>query len=121
MEGVTRRRLLEGIGATSAGIVLGRLPSTAVAKTAKPPHQRGIATRQPAHLRFAAFDVTAADRAELTDLMRAWSATAKRLTSDRHHKDLTITFGFGPALFDDRYGLAPRKPRSLNPLPSFFG
>jgi deferrochelatase/peroxidase EfeB len=124
MQGVTRRRLLEGFGAAGAGALLGRVPlgSAAFAK-ARPAaaHQRGIATRAPAHLRFAAFDLTAANRAELTDLMRAWSATAKDLSA-RHRKDrLTITFGFGPGLFDERYGLATRKPASLNPLPAFVG
>ena len=34
---------------------------------------------------------------------------------------LTITFGFGPSLFDDRFGLASRKPAALEPLPRFSG
>lgn len=34
---------------------------------------------------------------------------------------LTITFGFGPSLFDDRFGLAGKRPSALEPLPHFPG
>lgn len=34
---------------------------------------------------------------------------------------LTITIGFGPSLFDDRFGLSDRKPRELEPFPKFPG
>lgn len=35
--------------------------------------------------------------------------------------NLTVTVGFGPSLFDDRFGLKDRKPDELEPLPKFPG
>jgi deferrochelatase/peroxidase EfeB len=108
--GLTRRRLLEAAG--TAAVVAG-LPARALA-VAGPRHQAGIATPEQPLLQFAALDATAADRKELRDLMRAWTATARKLSTGGR----TITFGFGPSLFD-RYGL-PR-PQPLQPLPPFPG
>jgi deferrochelatase/peroxidase EfeB len=119
MEGLTRRRLIEVLGLAGAGALVGRVPPGLA--TAATQHQPGIATALQAHLEFAAFDLTAATQKELRDLLRDWSSSATRLRK-RHRDDrLTITFGFGPGLFDDRYGLATKKPASLNPLPPFFG
>jgi deferrochelatase/peroxidase EfeB len=121
MEALTRRRLLEALGIATAGTAFGRIPLDALA-AASPRHQAGIATRAQAHLRFAAFDATASNRAELRDLMREWSATAQALAAAHRKDHLTITFGFGPALFAaGRYGLAAKRPPSLTPLPAFFG
>jgi deferrochelatase/peroxidase EfeB len=123
MEAYTRRRLLGTAGAVGLGAALERIPiaATAAAATA-PQHQPGIATPTQAHLRFTAFDATAANIRELRDLVQTWSATATELATQHRHDHLTITFGFGPGLFDaGRYGLASRKPPALNPLPAFFG
>jgi deferrochelatase/peroxidase EfeB len=119
MDGITRRRLLGVLGAAGAGVSVGRLP-IALAEAA-PRHQAGIATPAQSRLRFAAFDATAANRKELRDLMREWSAEAARLSKKHRADRLTVTFGFGPSLFDSRYGLASRKPAALNDLPAFFG
>jgi deferrochelatase/peroxidase EfeB len=112
MEGITRRRMLEVLGVAGAGIVVG---GEALAATR--PHPAGIATTAQQHLQFAAFDVTAASRKDLRDLMRSWSAAAGQRGSG-----LTITFGLGPGLFDPgRFGLGGARPRALAALPAFPG
>ncbi len=118
MKRLTRRRLLETVGAAGAGAAFARLPATAFGAAA-PRHQPGIASTPPAHLRFAAYDVTAANVGELRELMRDWSAEATHL---RKQHDVTVTFGFGPGLFaPGRYGLESRRPPALAPLPPFPG
>jgi len=104
-------------------------------------HQAGIATPAQDRLAFAAFEVTTTNRAELIDLLRRWTDAAERMTqgepigsvdgADQHvpadtgeamdlpSANLTITIGFGPSLFDSRFGLASRKPAALAPLPVF--
>jgi deferrochelatase/peroxidase EfeB len=110
-------------------------------------HQAGIVTPAQDRLHFASFDVTAASRAELVMLLRAWTAAAAAMTQGRPVGDgaplpydappadtgeatglppakLTLTFGFGPTLFRDRdgrdrFGLADRQPRALRRLPHF--
>jgi deferrochelatase/peroxidase EfeB len=104
-------------------------------------HQAGILTSQQEHLRFASFDVTAPGAGELRDLLRIWTAAAVRLTAgasvgsgfDGDYAPptdtgeavglgparLTLTFGFGPGLFDNRFGLARKRPTALVELPRF--
>lgn len=114
-------------------------------------HQAGIVTPAQDRLHFAAFDVTTTARADLVDLLRAWTDAARRLTTgaaiglhgatggpylappedtgealDLAASRLTITIGFGPTLFrtadgDDRFGLADRQPKALRELPHFRG
>lgn len=100
--------------------------------------QAGIVTPQQDRLAFATFDITTTDRAELAELFRAWSAAAEAMTQggpvgesatgDVPPPDtgeaaglpparLTVTLGYGPTLFDERFGLAARKPAALTPLP----
>jgi deferrochelatase/peroxidase EfeB len=104
-------------------------------------HQAGIATPAQDRLAFAAFDVTTSKRGELIALLKKWTEAADRMTSgeaigavdgtdqqvpvdtgeatDLPAANLTITIGFGPSLFDTRFGLAGHKPAALAPLPVF--
>ena len=110
-------------------------------------HQAGILTPQQSHLYFAAFDVTTPERAELIDLLRRWTDAAARLAAGETAAPLgqdpsqpgtdsgeaiglgparlTLTFGFGPGLFEkngaDRFGLARLRPEPLAELPRFNG
>jgi dye decolorizing peroxidase len=94
-------------------------------------HQAGIATQPQAHAAFVALDLApGVDRAALRRLMRLLTDDAARLTRGAAPladgqpdlaavpARLTVTFGFGPALFDAA-GRADRRPASLRPLPPF--
>jgi deferrochelatase/peroxidase EfeB len=107
-------------------------------------HQAGVLTPGPAHKQpyacVAAFDCTAASQADLTLLMyeltnRAWFLTTGGTPPDlgvgQPPSDsdvlgpevpadgLTVTLSVGSSLFDDRYGLADRKPLRLAPMQAF--
>jgi deferrochelatase/peroxidase EfeB len=109
------------------------------------PHQSGLTTAAQDHLYFASFDMTStATRDDLKSLLEDWTAAADRLTRgldvsregavgggpEKPPDDtgealglganaLTVTFGFGPSLFDERFGLMDKKPRELAELPLF--
>jgi deferrochelatase/peroxidase EfeB len=99
-------------------------------------HQAGIVTPVQSHLCFGAFDVTATTRARLVSLLRRWTQAARQLTAGQISEDsaetdglvparLTITFGFGPTLFEvqgrDRFGLGERRPAPLVQIPPMPG
>jgi deferrochelatase/peroxidase EfeB len=110
-------------------------------------HQGGIITPLQSHTYFAAFDLTTDNRNDVAMLLMDWTAAAAKLTAgqptiasprnieyaapDSGEAEglaparLTITFGFGPGLFEkngkDRYGLAARRPEALIDLPKFNG
>jgi deferrochelatase/peroxidase EfeB len=136
--------------AAGGGFVLGREgdsePTSAADQTVPfhGRHQAGIATPAQDRLHFAAFDVEDGLRADdLRGLLRAWSGAAERmaagrLVGDANHEALappqdtgealglaparlTVTFGLGPSLFDERFGLAGLRPAPLRQLPALPG
>ncbi|AYF98494.1 iron uptake transporter deferrochelatase/peroxidase subunit [Protaetiibacter intestinalis] len=115
-------------------------------------HQAGITTPAQDRLHFAAFDMSAdASRDDLAALLADWTEAAARMTQGLEVGEsgavggspyappedtgealglpasgLTLTFGFGPTLFEtadgvDRFGIADRRPPALEPLPRFTG
>ncbi|MFR9795037.1 iron uptake transporter deferrochelatase/peroxidase subunit [Streptomyces sp. MS06] len=147
--GVGRRGFLRGAALAGAGLAAGGAsppPSAgaAAAASAMPPfhgvHQ-GCVTAAPRRVTaFAALDVTAANRAELAELLRTVTERARLLTSGGTPSPvgitgppadsgllgerlppgaLGVTLGVGAALFDDRFGLGPRRPRRLTAMPVF--
>ncbi|MFJ7212296.1 iron uptake transporter deferrochelatase/peroxidase subunit [Amycolatopsis sp. NPDC098790] len=107
-------------------------------------HQAGIVTPTQANLHFAALDVTTKDREKLRQLLKTWTDAARRMTAgqevvaggavdgsqyappgdtgealDLPASNLTLTIGFGPSLFDGRFGLAGKRPPQLIDLPLF--
>ncbi|GLX48428.1 peroxidase [Streptomyces hygroscopicus subsp. hygroscopicus] len=107
-------------------------------------HQAGIATPVQDRLHFAAFDVKTDDREAFVQLLKDWTAAARRMTAGRTVGEgaygglaeappddtgealgltpcrLTLTIGFGPSLFD-RFGLRGKRPAALVDLPEFPG
>ncbi|MBL7262103.1 iron uptake transporter deferrochelatase/peroxidase subunit [Paractinoplanes lichenicola] len=108
--------------------------------------QAGIITPAQDRLHFVAFDVITKDRAALVDMLESWTAAAARMAQGKEAgtlgavgglpeappedtgealglpaADLTLTIGFGPSLFDSRFGLRAKKPAALADLPKFPG
>jgi deferrochelatase/peroxidase EfeB len=104
------------------------------------PHQAGIDTPAQDRLHFAAFDLLSEDPKALRELMQEWSAAAAEMTAGEMIGDvndlglappddtgetvgllpssLTVTFGFGPSLFEKRgLGLAGKRPAALRQIP----
>jgi deferrochelatase/peroxidase EfeB len=103
-------------------------------------HQAGVVTRAPEAGIVAALDSQAESAGELRDALRALSDETRRIMdgvapaqrgdgfppSDSGlfgdampAAEISVIVGFGASLFDDRYGLAARKPRELVRMPSF--
>ena len=107
-------------------------------------HQSGIATPVQDRLHFAAFDVKTDDRAEFVQMLKEWTAAARRMTAGHAIGEgaygglaeaapddtgealglkpsrLTLTIGFGPSLFE-KFGLQDQRPEALVDLPKFPG
>jgi deferrochelatase/peroxidase EfeB len=106
-------------------------------------HQAGIATPAQDRLVFAAFDVTTTDGSAVEAMLGSWAAAASLMTQGQligpvetspqappvdtgeaqglPASQLTITVGFGPTFFDDRLGLAHKKPAALADIPALPG
>lgn len=107
-------------------------------------HQAGISTPVQDRLHFAAFDLETDDRAEFAQMLKDWTAAARRMTAGLAVGEgaygglaeappddtgealglkpsrLTLTIGFGPGLFE-KLGMAERRPEALVDLPQFSG
>ena len=105
-------------------------------------NQAGIATPVQDRLHFAAFDVQTDDRAEFVQMLKDWTAAARRMTGGKAVGEgaygglaeappddtgealglkpsrLTLTIGFGPSLFE-KFGLKDQRPEALVDLPQF--
>lgn len=132
-----------GFGVARAADGDGQGPSGVPAVPFYGPHQAGIATPAQDRLAFASFDVTDPDPAALQSLLATWAAAAAQLTKGEPvgpietapqappidtgeaiglgASQLTITVGFGPSLFDERFGLAKFRPAALTKLPAMPG
>jgi deferrochelatase/peroxidase EfeB len=136
-----------GIGLGAGGYLVGENAAEASDGGAVPfhgEHQAGIDTPAQERLHFASFDLVTESRPELRELMREWSRAAAEMTAGDMVGDandaqlappedtgeavgllpssLTVTFGFGPGLFERRgLGLASRRPAALKPIPPLPG
>ena len=103
-------------------------------------YQAGIVPKPSRATAVVSFNATAESRADLVDLFQTVTDRARFLTAGGTPpvvgiggppsdsgvlgptvtpNGLTVTFGVGSTLFDDRYGLASRQPAHLVPMPSF--
>jgi deferrochelatase/peroxidase EfeB len=102
--------------------------------------QAGIITPAQDRLVFGSLNVVAgARRQDVRDMLRTWTAAAARMTRgqlvgevdeltappidtgeamDSPVSRLTITVGYGPSLFDERFGLSGQRPSLLATLPT---
>jgi len=123
-------------GASNLAELQGRLPAVPFHGQ----HQAGILPEPKAATAVISFNATAQSRAELTELFQTVTDRARFLTAGGTPPPvgiggpssdsgtlgpavvpdgLTVTFGVGSTLFDDRYGLASRLPPHLTPMKSF--
>lgn len=103
-------------------------------------HQAGVLTGAQAQATFIALDSIAPNRQLLAEALQTLSTRARGLARGEtvgaqeiddpppdsgilgpidEPDGLTVTIAFGASLFDDRYGLATRKPKRLRPMPNF--
>jgi deferrochelatase/peroxidase EfeB len=141
-----------GVGLGAGGYLIGHdaPEADAAESTGSVPfygeHQAGIATPAQDRLFFASFDLETESKAELRKLMEEWTRASVQMTEGKMigtyagnndglapaedtgealglaASNLTVTFGFGPSVFDrPGLGLASKKPAVLKPLPSLPG
>jgi deferrochelatase/peroxidase EfeB len=143
-----RGALAAGVAGSLAGASTGAAASEP-GRAATPPaspfhgaHQAGILDRPRRRAIVVSLDATASGRGELTEFFRTLTDRARVLTSGGAPVDsgiaapppdsgvlgpdvpaggLMVTVGVGASLFDDRYGLAGRRPAGLKPMRMFAG
>jgi len=143
--GLTRRAFVGSALGAGVAATVGRTAGARPGSTARPTpfhglHQAGVVDPQPERSIFVAFDVVVDRRTELADVLRSVTTDVRQLvegappaatvpfappaddgvlgpapTAD----GLTMTLGVGASLFDERFGLAARKPRHLTPMRTF--
>jgi deferrochelatase/peroxidase EfeB len=143
-----RTFLLGSLAGAGAGIGAGVLSASAVADPVAAgvafhgKNQAGVLAPPARQAAFVSFDVIAPDRAGLTDLLRTITDRARFLGAGGAPTPegiggpppdsgvlgpripaggATVTVGVGASLFDDRYGIADRKPVHLTPMRMFAG
>jgi deferrochelatase/peroxidase EfeB len=126
-------------GATLSASIDGVLGDSTRTVSFYGPHQAGIATPAQDRLAFGSLNVVdGTSPADLRDLLAEWTTAAAKMTTGQlvgevtepdappvdtgeavgsPVSNLTITIGYGPSLFDRRFGLAARKPAALATLP----
>ena len=132
-----------GVGAAAAGCSTAPPPPIGIVEF-RGPHQQGITTDAQDRLAMAAFDIVPGSaRADLVAMLQTWTGAAEAMTrgepvpgaDDQQQSppsdtgeaaglapgNLTVTLGFGPSLFDGRFGLAARRPAELATLPALPG
>ncbi len=122
--------------AANEAAVTGRLPAAPFHGT----HQAGILPPAPRATAVVSFDVTAQDKASLVELFQTVTDRARFLTAggtpppvgiggppsdsgvlgpEVVPDGLTVTFGVGSTLFDERFGLAALRPAKLTAMTAF--
>ncbi|HEY4376198.1 MAG TPA: iron uptake transporter deferrochelatase/peroxidase subunit [Acidimicrobiales bacterium] len=135
--GATAGLVAAGASATSAAP---EVHSAVEAPAFEGAHQAGVAQPAAGTVAFCSFDVVANDRAVLTDLFHTLTDQARLLTAGvappvagpaappadngilgpaTAAGSLVVTVGVGSSLFDDRFGLADRRPARLTPMRTF--
>ncbi len=128
-----RRFFLAAAGGLVTAASVPRIANAASSDPFFGEHQAGIATPQQTQTYFAALDLIAKKPDDIVRMLRDWTSAAGRLTNGQDTSGdsgetlglgpagLTLTFGVGAGLFDNRYGLAAHRPEALIDLPGFNG
>lgn len=137
MGGIGAGALL-GVGGFGAGFATARATSDDRSDEVvefRGEHQSGITTPAQQQMIMVAFDMVATRKQDLQSLLEDWTLAAERMQAGELVNDpkvfedvppddtgeamglgagaLSITFGFGASLFDERFGLADRCPEAL--------